>query len=403
MTKKYRKKIPRILALIDPSLGSVSAVQQGIQRYAKLYGPWELDYFIGSGSELREYLKQIRRPSTYMGIIARLPKKEDAEAVFSIKPQAIFIDPPTSIREKSSSASHPSCVILDIGKVAALVVGFFIEKQIGDYAFVPSDPQMDWSIDHERSFFDELGKKGIVPYLYVPPFSGATRKHLASWLQKLPKPVAVFTPNDLRGREILAACRDMKIAVPYEVLVLGVGNDEIFCESCFPSLSSVMVHWQRSGFAAAAILDQARTKSSKSRQPVMYEAFEVVPRDSCRDVAQSHIAPGRRLTNNDVIAALEFIKINTGFGIQVEDVARHVGVTRQWLEKRFRSELGHSILDNIRLHRMERIKSLLLETNLPINQIAKMSGYENANHLRIIFKQEFGMSMTDYRQRPDNR
>lgn len=401
MAEKYRKKIPRILVLIDPSLGSVAAIQQGIQRYSKLYGPWELNYFIGSGRELQDYLRQVKRLSSYTGCVARLSLEEDAEAVFAMKPQTIFIDPPEKIRKRPQLLRHPSYVVLDIGKVATLAVQFFLEKQIRHFAFVPTDPQTDWSMEHGRKFLDELAENGIVPSLYTPPM-GTVKKHLASWLHKLPKPIAVFTPNDQRGREILTACREVKIAVPYEMLVLGVGNDSIFCESCFPSLSSVMVHWQRGGFAAAEVLDQTLKKISKPLQPIIYDAFEVVCRDSCREVSQTRSGSASQLTNNFVIGALEFIKINSGFGIQVEDVAKHVGVTRQWLEKRFKAELGHSVLDDIRLHRMERIKSLLIETDLPINRIAEMSGYENANHLRIVFKQEFNMSMTDFRQQFGN-
>jgi AraC-like DNA-binding protein len=46
---------------------------------------------------------------------------------------------------------------------------------------------------------------------------------------------------------------------------------------------------------------------------------------------------------------------------------------------------------------MERICFLLSETTLPIGKIAEMSGYENANHLRLLFKEEFKMTMTEYR------
>lgn len=406
--KKYRKTIPQIPVLLDDSLGSVPDIQQGIQRYAKLYGPWKLHYHIGVG-EIREFLKQGKRKPCPTGLLARVLENDLAEAVLALKYPTVFIDPPSLLTQKKRLPHNVSRVSLDTAKVGKMVADDFLKRGIHHFGFVPTVPPNDWSTDHFLAFQAELARHGRELSLYAPPVSirqELAKRHLGTWIQKLPKPVAIFTPSDYRGYEILGVCQDMKIAVPYEVLVLSVGNDEIVCESCFPSLSSVMLHWQRGGFAAAEMLDQLLRRTLKKRQHGTYDAFEIVSRDSTRQIVDpSGKTLGQHLTDNCVIRALEFIRINSGFCIQVEDVAKHVGVTRQWLEKRFRAELGHTVLDDIRFLRLEKIKSLLVETDLTVNRIAEMSGYIDTNHLRMIFKRAFKMSMTDYRKqhRPDSK
>lgn len=402
MSKKYRKTIPQIWVLLDDSPGGVSAIQQGIQRYAKLYGPWKLQYYIGE-KELRSALMSEQEFQPPTGILARLLDRELAETLLALKIPTVFIDPPESITEKKKLIQTATRISLDTANVGSLAATYFLKHDLFHFGFVPTVPMNDWSMSHYRSFQDELRRIGRNVSLFKPAGT-ATRKdqvdrHLRTWLEKLPKPVALLTPSDRRGRDILDLCQEMKISVPFEVRVLSVGNDEIICDSCFPTLSSVMLHWQRGGFLAAEMLDQQLLRPMKERSFGTYDAFEIVSRDSTRHLVD---ATGKSLsghvTDNHVIQALEFIRINSGFCLQVDDVAKHVGVTRQWLEKRFRAELGKTVSDEIRQLRLERIKALLVETDLPIKRIAEMSGYLDINHLRMIFKKALNMSMVEYRK-----
>lgn len=395
MAKKYRKTIPRILVCLDPSLGQIAAIQQGIQRYAKLYGPWKLDYVIDSEKNIAEQVQGMTKTS-YSGVLARIQQQRFLAPILNLKFPTVLIDPPPEYLNSKTRTPRSSFVSLDTANIGKLTVDHFLSANIQHFGYVPSLPGTAWSRNLEKSFYAELKTKGIGLDVYSSPTESITRKHFVNWIQKRQKPIALFVSGDHQGRDILNICHEAKLAVPYEVLVLAVGNDEIFCESCFPSLSSILVHWQRGGFSAAECLDQIMQR--KQPRPEVYDAFEVVERDSTRQITRPDKTSGL-VANNCVIRALEFIRINSGFCIQVEDVARHAGVSRQWLEKRFKSDLGHSVLEDIRRHRIERIKSLLVETDLTIVRIAEMSGYESANHLRIIFKKECKMSMTEYRNR----
>lgn len=80
-------------------------------------------------------------------------------------------------------------------------------------------------------------------------------------------------------------------------------------------------------------------------------------------------------------------------------MAGHLGVTRRWVEKRFVQTLQRSVLDEIQRVRIETLRALVGETSQPFTSIAKRCGFSGANHLGIIFKKHFGVTMSEYRQR----
>jgi len=70
---------------------------------------------------------------------------------------------------------------------------------------------------------------------------------MSRWLSGLPKPVGIMACNDDAGgspRSLPAS----ETAVPEEVAVIGVDNDELLCDLSDPPLSSVALGAERAGF-----------------------------------------------------------------------------------------------------------------------------------------------------------
>ena len=59
----------------------------------------------------------------------------------------------------------------------------------------------------------------------------------------------------------------------------------------------------------------------------------------------------------------------------MESVARASGLSRRALERRFRTHLQRSVLDEIRRSRTDQIARLLVETTLPVSAIAESLGF----------------------------
>ena len=61
--------------------------------------------------------------------------------------------------------------------------------------------------------------------------------------------------NDDRGRQVLEAYDFSDVEVPEEVAVLGVDNDEIFCDVADPASLQHCIDAEEAGFRAAELLD----------------------------------------------------------------------------------------------------------------------------------------------------
>lgn len=84
----------------------------------------------------------------------------------------------------------------------------------------------------------------------------AEKRRITHWIAELPRPVAIMGCYDFKAQEVLDACRQLKVAVPTEVAVLGVDNDHLICELSEPTLSSIIPDTKGTGYEAANLLDR---------------------------------------------------------------------------------------------------------------------------------------------------
>lgn len=85
--------------------------------------------------------------------------------------------------------------------------------------------------------------------------------------------------------------------------------------------------------------------------------------------------------------------------LDVPEVARHVGVGRRSLERRFRATVGHGVLEEIQRCRYARAVRLLVETDLPVKVIVDRAGFGSHEHLRRLFRKFGGMTPDAYRRK----
>ena len=76
---------------------------------------------------------------------------------------------------------------------------------------------------------------------------------------------------------------------------------------------------------------------------------------------------------------------------------RQIGSSRRFAEIHFKTVVGHTILEEILRVRLERVCTLLSETNLPIGEITRLCGFERESYLARLFKKRFGSPMSSYR------
>lgn len=262
------------------------------------------------------------------------------------------------------------------------------------YAYVRWPVPRSWCRARERVFREELAKVGHG----VETFAGTDEQGMAEWVASLSKPAAVFAACDRRAIEVFNACYRQGIDVPGQVAILGVDNDELYCESSFVAISSIEKDDSRLGYLAArrlsGLLRGSKRQAASKPAFISHKFAKVVTREST-----AHLAPAVPLVNR----AQAFIRENATDGIGVTDVVRHLGVSRRLADRRFREVLGRTIRSVIEETRLSEVKRLLSQTDRSMEAIASMVGYRTSNHLKKTFKRVFGVTMTEYRDRRDAR
>ena len=225
-----------------------------------------------------------------------------------------------------------------------------------------------------------------------PPANAGTDREarLGDWLAGLPLPAGVMAENDHVGWELVQTCALVGRRVPDEIAVVGVDDMDPLCRLCSPSLSSIAVAGEQIGYQAASQLDALMAGQELVERRVSFPPLGVVTRQSTDVLAVADAV---------VAEAVRFIRAHISEQLEVGRVARHVGVHRRALERRFRLALQRSPLEEIRRFRVERAKELLVWTDLPVSEVAERSGCGDAKQLAVHFRQLAGESPSGFRKR----
>jgi LacI family transcriptional regulator len=197
--------------------------------------------------------------------------------------------------------------------------------------------------------------------------------------------------SDHHAQRILDACQRANVVVPEEVAVIGVDNDEETCRLSDPPLTSVILDSERVGYEGAKLLDKLMRRKSRAKQPeqMLIPPLGVVARQSTDVTA----------INDPLVAnAARAIRERACQGLSVDDLVNTLKISRSIFYQRFHDALGRSPHYEILRIQLDRVKSLLTQTELPLKEIAEMSGFSNPNYLNVAFKRELGMTPGEYRE-----
>ena len=86
-------------------------------------------------------------------------------------------------------------------------------------------------------------------------------------------------------------------------------------------------------------------------------------------------------------------------GITLEETASRLYVSEEYLSTLFKKETLSSFTETVRKFRIEKIKDLLLNSKLKLNQIAELTGYSDPKYMSRVFKEEVGMLPTEFRKK----
>ena len=93
----------------------------------------------------------------------------------------------------------------------------------------------------------------------------------------------------------------------------------------------------------------------------------------------------------------EYINANYSKKISLDDIAKKVYLSRSYISTVFKDEIGMSLTDYIREVRIERSKQLLLDNTVRIVDIAGMCGFDDQSYFTKVFHTAVGVTPKQYR------
>jgi LacI family transcriptional regulator len=388
-------KPPRVAVVIEASNAYARGLLAGIHRHVREHEPWTV--FLpehGRGAPPLEQLAGWHGD----GVIARVETPAIAAVLSRVsKKQTI------PIIDVSAARLLPTVpyVETDDEAIGRLAADHFAERDFRHYGFV-GDPRFRWSENRCRAFTaavnlrghavdvfpDATGRRGR-PYAKTSGDPPDDDEMIEEWLRGLPKPVGVFACYDIRGRQVLEACRRAGIEVPDHVAVLGVDNDELLCGLASPPLSSIIPDAAGAGRLAASLLERLMQRERLGREEWLLPPLGIATRQSTDVLA---------IDDDLVVAAVRTIRDHACRGIRVADVVASLKTSRRVLEHRFVRRIGHTPHEEIARVQFRRVEQLLRETDLPLATIAARCGFQHPEYMTVAFTRRYGLPPSRWRK-----
>jgi LacI family transcriptional regulator len=294
----------------------------------------------------------------------------------------------------SGDPAKTAVVCLDDEKAGELAAEHLLDCQLGHFGFYgPAGSAV--SVNRAKGFSSALQRRDhkctICPVERPDEESKDHWPKLIDWVRSLPKPVGIMAFDDTTAHDLAGACLAADIAVPEQVAIIGVNNDDLLCESAWPPLSSVNADYSNVGYAAAQVLDQMLRgeRLTAEQRFIRLPPLGVVKRQSTDVLA---------VDDPQVADAIRFIREHACDPCSVDDLLREVPVGRRWLERQFVKRLGRTPRDEILRVQMDAAKRLLLQPALTLPEIAERCGFSSGPTFGRAFLRAMGTTPATYRR-----
>jgi LacI family transcriptional regulator len=375
---------------------NTEGIMDGITEYIRAKGDWQLIIWPDNSIKSLQFLKKRGCKGAFVSTQTATKAKE----LFQLGIPVVALSTVQDMYNLPYISANSKLV-------SYMAAEYLMGKEFQNFAFFGLT-QAKWSRDRFEHFAEYLGRKthnvevyrekeipilnDFTPFtrLWINQTVGTGQEELIHWLRELPKPVAILASCDIFACHLINVAKEANINMPDEVAILGVNNDNAVCNICDPPLSSIALNFKKAGYNAATLLDSIISgKETMHGQCVEITPTHVETRGSTDVYA---------IGDPDIIQAMKYIRQHSNKPLQVNEIANSVCMSKRSLQMRFHKAIGRSIHDEIVLAHFEIAKILLIETSLPIDEIAIRSGFHYTSNMRRAFKKITGMLPQKYRQ-----
>ncbi len=374
----------RIALLLDMASPRGPGVIEGVRQFAR---PSERWMYMINPSRLGRVMRQLRTAGCD-GVIVALNTSARAKFVRALGLPAVNVAD-SQFDEGFVTICEDN---LSVGRMAA---EHLVATGVEHYAYLPSRSIFRATQLRQTGYAEALRQAGFDYHVYQP----RTQPHdswavmindISRWLVELPKPCGLLASDDLRACDAIEAAHRAPVNVPNDVAIVGAGHDTNLTTLTMPPLSSVKLPYQRMGYEAAAALKKLMLGQHVEPTQYLYEPLGVEANLSSDLTA---------ISDEEVAAAIRFIRRHADRPIQVSDLLEAVPISRRSLERRFRAVLGRTPQREIQRVHIEHAQHLLAETDLSVPEVARQSGFKSADRLAAVFRRAVGITPTAYRRK----
>jgi LacI family transcriptional regulator len=381
--------VPRVALLIETQGGAGHDTLRGIARYVRESGPWALRHEPRTDMYREGWAPTWLHNWAGSGVLGRFETDAIVDAVKHANVPAVDL---LGVRR---DLPFPQ-VLPDNEAIGKMAAEHLLERGFRQFGFIGWRLE-SWSEQRCRGFREAVAARGCeCAILQVPDFKNLPEswdvfiEQVAEWIRQQPKPLGLMLCFDYIGPPVTQACREVGVAVPEEVAIIGVDNYDVVCAICDPPLTSIDPNHDECGYLGAALLDRMIAGERPPADPIIVPPRAVVVRQSTSVSA---------IEDPVVSAALSMIREHACNGLQVRDVAQHMPVSRSVLQRRFLAVLGRSVHNEIIRVQLRKAQELLKETDLTVRTVAEKAGFKHPEYMAAVFKSRLGVTPGQYRKR----
>jgi LacI family transcriptional regulator len=362
-------------------------VIQGVQRFADEAGDWTLEV----GAFPHVYVDMGHK---YDGIVGRI-----TPAIWQAAKKAGI--PVVNTWMSSPIANEVANVHVDFRAAGEIAAEHLYARGLRRLVHIGVRRQVATQQHYEGVAAAIADHRCSLDRLLLPSDFDSTQAKWKRFIERIRKaskdwqmPIGVTTVVDDIARPVIFELERLGVEIPHDVAVVGCHNEETYCTHLFPNLSSIDLGYNRNGYEAASLLSRLINGEPTPTEVKYLAPMELVVRDSSDFFA---------VNDKRVAAAMRYMAENSERQISVAMVAEAAGITQQNLNKLFHRYVGHTVNAELIRLRVEHFKRLLVESDRPVKELYKLSGFGTESLAYPTFKRLTGQTPSEYRDERRSR